>query len=298
MYARGFKLKILFLLSFIFLSSCFSNNANIRQLSFSELDLKLTEEWIFTENIEKLKYNDMEITSLPGYEQLVMELTIPQKGGLNRKTHCLYYQVSYKDKVSNLKVQELIEGGPCPIYSTKEISFIELLGINNFKISFKKFMLTMEFQYQKVKRKIEIPIPNYEEGLIHEKYQPIKEKRLFSGLKFLRLDESSFDFASNRYLGKLADRFSGGSSLRCHQVNKNCETVGENRCEQCRYGWYEVVDFQCSQGGSKFCGQNHCGEKNEPACPRGTKVVDLEDAGICQSDLSPVLNGDGILVCQ
>lgn len=289
-------MKIILLASLLFLSSCLGFNKS--KISIPELDLKLSEEWIYAEKLDKLKNNDVEITRPPGFEQLVMELKIPQRGGLTYKTHCVYYLVPYKEKASNFTVQELSSVDSCPDVSEKGMTFVSVDGIKNLKVSFKNFKLTMEFLSGNDKHKLEIPIPNIETGLIHEKYRPLKEKRLMSGLKFLRLDEDSFDFASNRYLGKLSDKFSRGSAIRCHQVNKDCQTVGENRCEECRYGWYEVVDFQCPQGGSKFCGQNHCGEKNEPACPRGIKVVDIEDAGICQSDLEPVMNADKILVCQ
>jgi hypothetical protein len=238
------------------------------------------------------------MTGLPGFEQLIMELTIPQFGGLGHYLHCVYYTVPYKEKVSLFKVQELKNIDSCPESSDKGVSFVSMSGINNLKITFRGFKLKLEFLYEKDKNIIEIPMPNIEVGLIHEKYHSLKEKRLMSGLKFLRLNDDSFDYSSNRYLGKLSDRFSKGTAIRCHQVDSECKTVGENRCEECRYGWYEVVDFQCPQGGSKLCGQNHCGEKNEPACPRGIKVVAPEDSGICQSDLGPVRNGDKVLVCQ
>ena len=289
-------MNIILIATLLFLSSCIDFNKS--KVSIPELDLKLSEEWIYAEKLLKLKYNDVEITRPPGFEQLVMELKIPQKGGLTHKTHCVYYLVPYKEKISNFKVQELKDVDSCPENSDKGITFVSIDGINNLKITFINFKVVMSFQFGKDKKQIEIPLPNIEAGLIHQKYSSLKEMRLMSGLKFLRLDENSFDFASNRYLGKLSDRFSRGTAIRCHQVNKDCETIGENRCEECRYGWYEVVDFQCAQGGSKFCGQNHCGEKNEPACPRGIKVVDPEDAGICQSDLEPVMNTDKILVCQ
>ncbi|MBC7429814.1 MAG: hypothetical protein H7336_14465 [Bacteriovorax sp.] len=285
------------LLAFIFIfSSCKGLNEN--KYAIAEMDLKISEEWIYAEKLLKLKSNDVELTRPPGFEQLVMELVIPQKGGLTYKTHCVYYLVPYKEKVSNFKIQELKDVDSCPDNSDKGITFFTLNGMSNLKVTFTDFKLTMNFQYNKIKQKIEIPMPNIEAGVAHEKYHALKEKRLMSGLKFLRLDDESFDNSTNRYLGKLSDRFSKGSAIRCHQVDKDCNTVGENRCVECRYGWYEVVDFQCAQGGSKFCGQNHCGEKNEPACPRGMKVVQLEETGICQSDLSPVVNGDKILVCQ
>ncbi|MBC7714573.1 MAG: hypothetical protein H7177_14600 [Rhizobacter sp.] len=289
-------MKIILLSTFLILTSCIGNMD--KQISVAEMDLKLTQEWIYTDKVSKLKSNDVELTRPPGFEQLVMELSIPQVGGLNHKTHCVYYSVPYKEKVSNFKVQELKDVDSCPDNSDKGTTFVSLDGINNLKFNFSNFKMVMEFQYKKEKKKIEIPMPNIETGLVHEKYHSLTEKRLLSGLRFLRLNDESFDNASNRYLGKLSDRFSKGSAIRCHQVDKDCKTIGEYRCEECRYGWYEVVDFQCAQGGSKFCGQNHCGEKNEPACPRGIKVVEPLEAGICQSDLEPVVNGDKILVCQ
>ena len=288
-------MKLIILLSLFLINSCIGEKT---KMSTAELDLKLSEEWIYTEKLLNFKVNGVELTRPPGVEQLVMGLLIPQKGGLSRIIQCVYYVVPYKEKVSILKIQEHKDLDICPDTSEKGVTLISVEGINHLNITFKNFKLTMDFQYQKTSKKIEIPMPNVEEGLVHEKYHSIKETRLMSGLKLLKLSDESFDFASNRYLGKLSDRFSLGSAIRCHQVNKDCETVGENRCEDCKYGWFEVVDFQCSQGGSKFCGQNHCGEKNEPACPRGVKVVDVEDAGICQSDLEPTLNLEKILVCQ
>lgn len=271
-----------------------------KPMSVTEVDLKLTEEWIYTEAVADLKYNNEVLLRPPGVEQLIMSLVIPNIGGLTRKKHCLYYQIPYKEKAGRITVNE-VKNGACPDVSDNDHDVIRLDGIRNFKVTFANFKIKLEFEQDKKTQKIEIPMPNIEDGLVHEKYHPIKEKRLISGLRYLRLNEESFDFANNKYLGKLQDRFSNGNAIRCHQVNKDCQTVGESRCEECRYGWYEVVDYQCPQGGSKFCGQNHCGEKNEPACPRGEKVVDPEDvesAGICQSDLTPTRNLDKILVCQ
>lgn len=286
----------LFFWSFLFLLGC--NPVLKKSTSVAELDLKISEEWIYATELSGLKYNNEIILRPPGFEQLVMQLQIPEKGGLSYKKHCVYYIVPYKEKIGALKIQELKDESACPDVSDDRPAFVSISGIDQLKINFSAFKLTLDFTLEKIAQKIEIPLPNIEAGLIHEKYRPLKEKGLISGLKLLRLNEDTFDFASNKSLGKLSDRFSRGNAIRCHQVNKDCETVGENRCDECRYGWYEVVDFQCAQGGSKFCGQNHCGEKNEPACPRGIKVVHPDDAGICQSDLEPVLNGDKILVCQ
>lgn len=296
MYERGIAVKPLTILLLILLSSCM--NQNPEKMSAEELDLRLTEEWIYTTGIEQLKYNGEIITRPPGFEQLVMSLVIPLKGGLSNNRHCVYYQVPYKEKPGKLIVEVTKNAEACSETSGENKNFLSLTEIDKLKVTFQNFKLNLNFNYSKKDHTVTIPLVNIESGLVHEKYQGLKEKRLVSGLRLLRLSDESFDFASNKYLGKLSDRFSQGNAIRCEQVNKDCQTIGENRCEQCRYGWYEVVDFQCPQGGSKFCGQNHCGEKNEPACPRGVKVVELEEAGICQSDLEPRLNPDKILICQ
>lgn len=289
-------MKVIFFFLMFILFSCKPSSAP--SMGVAEFDLKISENWVYAEKIENLKYNGEVLTRPPGIEQLVMTVVIPDVGGVVRKRHCLYYQVPYKEKVGRIRVQEVKIVDECPDISTEDKVLFSLSGISNFKVTYLNFKLSLNFQLDKKNQEIIIPLHNVDFGLIHEKYRSVKERKLISGLKFLRLAEDSFDFASNKYLGKLSDRFSRGSAIRCHQVDKNCETIGENRCDDCRYGWYEVVDFQCPQGGSKFCGQNHCGEKNEPACPRGIKVVHPEDAGICQSDLESVINADKILVCQ
>ena len=288
------KLMLIFLILF---SSCMTNSDK-NQMRLSEFDLRLTKEWIYTTGTLKLKYNNEVITGLPGFDQLVMELIIPSKGGLAEVKHCLYYQVPYKEKVGILKVQEIKNHSECSDFSKENKLIAQLSGVDNFKININNYKIVMNFDYNKLKVEILIPTPNIELGLIHEKYRSLTEKSMIPGLRLIKMNEDSFDFASNKYLGQISDRFSNGAAIRCQQINKDCEVVGENRCEQCRYGWYEVVDFQCSQGGSKFCGQNHCGEKNEPACPRGVKVVEPEDAGICQNDLIPTPNAEKILICQ
>ncbi len=274
-----------------------------------EVDYLLTKEWIYTQKITGSKpdgsLDGLSITRPPGVEQLILTLEILQSGGNGLKQHCVYYRVPYKTNPGLLKIIELKNLSACPDTapdltpeSTPDTIFASLENIVDLSMRFKNFKLEMTFIQDKIKRLIEIPMMNIESGLIHKKHSSLTENRLYDGMRLLRLTDDSFDYASNRSLGKLSDRFGNGNAIRCHQVNKNCEDVGENRCDDCRYGWYEVVDFQCNQGGSKFCGQNHCGEKNEPACPRGVKVADSFEAGICQNDLEPILNADKILICQ
>lgn len=291
------KIPIIFLI-LLFVGSCLP--LKNKKKSIAEFDMKISGEWIYTQKINNFKYSGQELIRPPGLEQLVMGLTLMEEGGLRYKMHCVYYRVAYKNKLSNFKVQELVGKDSCPEAAEEGENFLSIDEINNLKITFSNFQLILEFNYMNIKNKIEIPMPNIEDGLIHKKFQGLKENKLMSSLMFLRLSEKTFDLFNNKSLGQLSNRFSNGTVIRCQHIGSDCKTIGENLCDECRYGWYEVIDFQCPGGGSKFCGQNHCGEKNEPACLRGAvkNNSDEEEKGICQSDLSPVLNNDKILVCQ
>jgi hypothetical protein len=268
-----------------------------QEISADEAEMKIYHEWLYAFKLQDLKVGNEIITRPPGVEQLIFRLVIPTLGGASFKTHCVYYQVPYKKIMGILKIVEQKNDSTCSEVSTGE-SWLEFVELSDLSVRLENFKLILDFKYKKLKKNWTFLLPNIQNGVVHEKYQAVKERKLFPGLTLLRITEESFVNGRNTYLGKLSDRLSRGSAIRCQQVNKNCQTIGENRCDSCAYGWYQVVDYSCPQGGSKFCGQNHCGEKNEPACLRGTKIVEGEDAGICQSDLSAVLNADHILVCQ
>lgn len=284
---------IFFLISF---ASCLPLK-KMEMIGASEAEIKIYNEWLYSFKILNFNQNAQLITRPPGVSQLIFRLTIPEEGGVALKTHCVYYRVPYKEIEGLLSIDEIKSDLACPENpSTKP--WLEIKKINNLKVTFENFKLYLDFTREQKNIKWTFLLPNISNGLIHEKYQAVKEKKLYSGMSFLRINHESFLNINNKYLGKLSDKMSTGTAIRCHQVDKNCQTIGENRCDDCRYGWYQVADYQCPQGGSKFCGPNHCGEKNEPACPRGIKAVAEEDFGICQNDLSPVMNADHILICQ
>lgn len=263
----------------------------------AEIEMIIYNEWLYAFKLRDLKANDEVITRPPGIEQLLFSLVIPTIGGANFKTQCVYYQVPYKKIMGHLRIVEQKNDSTCSEVPSAE-SWLEFNELSDLKVKLENFRLILDFKFKNQRQTWTFLLPNIDNGVIHEKYHAIEERKLFPGLTFLRINERSFDNEQDFYLGKLGDRFSRGSAIRCQQVDKNCQNIGENRCQSCRYGWYEVIDYNCPQGGSKLCGQNHCGEKNEPACVRGTKIFEGADAGICQSDLSPVMNADHILVCQ
>ena len=266
-------------------------------ISSEEAEVTIYKEWIYAFKVLDLKINSEVITRPPGIEQLIFRLVIPTVCGKSFKTHCVYYQVPYKKIIGLLKIVEQKNDSTCSEVPTGSV-WLEFNQISDLSVKLENFKLKLNFKSKNIPKFWEFLLPNIENGLIHEKYQAQKERKLFQGITLLRINDDSFNIGRSPYIGKLSDRLSLGSAIRCKQVNKDCQNLGEDRCESCEYGWYQVVDFNCPQGGSRFCGQNHCGEKNEPACVRGTKLYSDVETGICQSDLSPVYSADHILVCQ
>lgn len=288
-------MKYVLLMMILILASC--TLFNQESVKATEAEVKIYNEWLYAYKLNDLKIDAALITRPPGIEQLLFSLLLPTEGGLNLKTHCVYYRVPYKQISGLLKIEEQKSIGECPSLSQGKV-WLQLDGLRDLSLKLENFQLSLNFNYQNQKIAWKFLLPNLEGGLTHQKYQPPTEKKLYPGMTFLKISEDSFDPESNSYLGKLSDRMARGSAIRCMQLDKSCQQVGEDRCDECRYGWYQVVDYNCPQGGSRFCGQNHCGEKNEPACVRGTKLFEGDDAGICQSDLTAVMNADHILVCQ
>lgn len=130
-------------------------------------------------------------------------------------------------------------------------------------------------------------------------------------LSYISLSGTSSLKAKRKLVGNFSDNYRDGSAELCHQVDRSCQNVTENNCSSCRYGWYEVVDYHCPQGGSKYCGVNRCGDQGQPACPRGeiaasrllgeSEILEWcskdSAAGFCQQGLSAHCDGNGILIC-
>lgn len=93
----------------------------------------------------------------------------------------------------------------------------------------------------------------------------------------------------------------------CLVIDENCNVVTENRCDQCQYGFYEVVSKGCELRGSRFCAPSRCGQRDWPACIRGNPInaegkilrCDVESqSGFCKDGLSLYCSVDNILICR
>jgi hypothetical protein len=101
--------------------------------------------------------------------------------------------------------------------------------------------------------------------------------------------------------------FFKGVIYPCHRINEQCETVGENTCDECPFGQYETVPTKCPLSGDKFCGLEVCGKKGFPACYRGYEYArsvikfgcyDKNPAGFCEEDLQVICGPNGLLLCD
>lgn len=209
-----------------------------------------------------------------------------------KKYHCLFYKIPYGDKKGILKVVSS-EFKKCNAFDKGENLVEEITGFYfNFSMeesSSEKGSLVVGFQGEE-KEELVIPLFNNTTE---------RKPRQYSN----QLDMSFVDDVAIGNAPKVKKIKSG--SL-CHGVNRECMDIVANKCDLCEEGAYEVVDFNCPQGGSKYCGTNKCGEKNMPACPRGYKVLETKlsslcfdgsPAGFCKPGLHTFCNEDNILIC-
>lgn len=79
----------------------------------------------------------------------------------------------------------------------------------------------------------------------------------------------------------------------CGGVRSDCSLL-ESRCEElCPSGWFWAPNG-CPQGGSRYCGEDHCGEKGWPACLRGFGEINLSEKKDYKTDQSFVFCGEGL----
>lgn len=210
-----------------------------------------------------------------------------------RKTLCLFYKTPFGEKKGILKLTS-VKKGPCDPFSEGRILTSELI---DFSFNFvsgphveKSNVLEFLIVEKKAVEKIEVPLLNYQSDKSFQRYD--------NQLPESFVDDVAFGLSS---VTKTLD-----NGKLCHGVNSDCRDVVEYKCDRCSEGVVEVVDYNCPQGGSKYCGRNECGKKNQPACPRGYKILDSKlpslcfegsPAGFCEPGLRSFCNEKNILVC-
>ena len=208
------------------------------------------------------------------------------KGGQN----CLFYKTPYKEG------GEIRLGSDCSNAYSNQILYS---GVKDFKVKYGDFKTVLEFKTHKNHR-WELIHFNVQKKPSGKRYDSPVNKSYRTGLLM-----GGWPFEIGKR-GKVGDNYRDGSTPVCHRVSQNCQNTVEYSCDRCRFGFFEVLDFKCPQGGSKYCGRNRCGEVGQPACLRGYQVNGVVEsqcaenwkAGFCQEGLRKVCDSQGVLICS
>ena len=194
---------------------------------------------------------------------------------------CLFYKTPFHG------AGEVRMGDDCSSAYTNPILHAD---VKNFKVHYERFKTVLEFEANKNYR-LEFYHYNLQRPEPFERYDSPVNKSYRTGLLlggWPQVGEAPLE-----------------NKQSCHQVDENCRNVEEYACHRCPNGFFEVLNFKCPQGGSKYCGRERCGEVGFPACLRGFSVNDVTErrcvddwqAGFCQQGLRKVCDERGVLVC-
>lgn len=260
--------------------------------NFSETDFfnEIYSSWVYANKIENIRHMG-KINRPQGIEINLVNATVVDSS-MHTYRDCLYYKVPFKNRLGELTLERIKEG-ECPIVSTDN-ALLKLDKIAELDLSFNKYVLELNVLREKKILKWSIPFYNLKYSPKHRPFFSESENQLLPGIHLVKMGATQ----STILIGKKDDRYSLNNLSVCYNTNLECNLIGENNCFRCRYGSFNVVDYRCPKNPRKFCGIPHCGEKNEPACPRGEITDDPALDGICNDGLVPTIDSNKILVCQ
>lgn len=229
-------------------------------------------------------------------------------------SYCLFYKTPLGETMGRLRLNRTSDQGCSEAYDDGVILELSNIKDLHFKLPSRRERSLDKWKEWKIEGKWksnsfewEFVMPLLKTVSFKNESKDVK----FSKIEFKKLSSSSLrTFTSNvlsqtQLKGKYQDRYSDGEVDFCHRFNSDCEVVQEFDCETCRYGWQEVVDYQCNGGYSKICGPNRCGQRGEPACPRGVEHLEVKSeyceenskAGFCYPGLNTVCDENNVLIC-
>lgn len=314
----------LLLISLLFILGCSKQSSTLK-----DFELYLTNNWIEALSVEA-SYPQ---AFYPGKSIIKPQMTwktllkVKLRGGV----HCLFYRIPHKRLSKGegiLKITKLGKSENCErVLEKKELFKIE--GIKHLKLYFTS--TTEKNLIQKTKFKpfhlylsasksnegellIELPMFNIlkektinpnrlgSKSFSFKKYDEPWRQTMFPGMQVFSGD---FEPLTKKVKTRLS--YKDGKIDYCYKVDNECKPEIEFDCKRCEGGWYSVVDYNCKGGGSKLCGTSNCGNRGQPACPRGVTYSDEGSslncfkgsrAGICNNDLETYCDENKILVCR
>jgi hypothetical protein len=222
---------------------------------------------------------------------------------------CLWYRTPSEDDHGILRLMDLKS---CDDYTKTKLFQVE--DIESLKITLNS-KLKLIIGINGSSHQIEFSLLNLESVFKDDQsISRIDEKRELSSSAKL-INESTLRIYPSRFSelesfpkrGSLELSYQHKADLFCHRFNEACEEVQAFDCNRCLGGWSEVVSYQCGANQvTKICGRDRCGEKGEPACPRGEFHMDIDEeswcyegsrAGFCQDGLVTSCDENQVLIC-
>jgi hypothetical protein len=270
------------------LFACTKNDGPQNQ--FANFKSHVLNHWIYAEEMSEVKYEG-ELKKPVGFPFLVFKISYLNDASTNLETECFYFRAPYKSELGELSLIKLKEGPLCPEVSAAEDVIYK--NIKSFKITNKKFELDFDIDG----KLISLPLYNISHVSIPERFKPEIQNKLLNGFRLINLSAEESG-TKNNYIGSYNQRYSLNTAILCKKVNDKCEVIGEEFCHRCKFGSFGVEDYECPNGGSRYCGINHCGEKGEPACKRGASTKEDSNDGICNIGLATARDKNNVLICQ
>lgn len=291
MYEREYKMKIIvILLSTLIFFSC-QKAVNDNDIKFKKF---FSENLIYSQKINLFHENGKVITDPVGVKNLVFESFSYSQDSTKIEKYCIFYKTPFRQKMGEVEVVKIQENDNCRNHLATQ-GIVKLEFVTDLSVFLNNDEFKINFIYNGKYIDMRTDLLNLESKVIHEKFLPESSKSKFKNINIVRIEDETFSM-KNDYLGELNDSFSLNSAIRCQEINKDCSIIGENICDRCRYGSYDVVTYNCSEISTRFCGISRCGQKNEPACPKGSGLKG--DFAICNLELTPVMSADGVWICQ
>tara|TARA_R110002072_G_scaffold534_2_gene3628 strand:+ start:160166 stop:161071 length:906 start_codon:yes stop_codon:yes gene_type:complete len=225
---------------------------------------------------------------------------------------CLMYYFNKEENKESLALYSHSIAKKCTQLNEKDFS-VKVTDLNQvqFKVIEQENTIDLSFLKNKELQLLRIPFYNLPLDLWSKKNFFDSEvlssqtmKRKYPGVFVL---PSEVSLRPDTLYGELDDLYSKGKTKVCHDFNSKCEETIAFECGQCRYGWFSTIGRGCENGTRKYCGVDRCGNKGEPACPRGfihkrseskeQVCSEKSQNAFCKTGLQLFCNEQKVLVC-
>ena len=315
-----------YIIALFFLAACHQGPAPTADEIF---EAKLYVDWLSAYQVRELGENVInsgKVIERP-YNAWISLLRVDflQQDGVGTRSHCVFYRtphiVNEKKRPGLLKVVEIGAQEKC-VDRYQQSQYLQLGGIVQLHAFYsdRKRMIeggkwleanTIAFKFKLMddyEGFINFPLLNIAGQIAYKRFSGSASNHQFPGLTFwpLKSKDQGRPDGKIQMLGTLRDRYADHTLVQCLQVGDQCQTVGDDNCDRCRYGHFPVLNSKCATRFSRFCGPNNCGQKGEPACLRGgrhakgIKEICQEGSswGFCNEGLMTSCDESGVLICM